>query len=478
LNSTSFSIPGWLTSLELSEYAGDFERNGITYDVLFALSEADLEKCGISSLGHRKKILAAIEHLKNGDNPQPPSNQSEIAGSKPSAPPTPNVPVVALGKAPLIDRIGGRFLYISIIAHVVFGLIATWFVVQRIEAKRKLTFQAGAKTTNPNSRAIEHKVQVTKKKNTMSAPAATKRITTTASARVAIPSMPMPMSSDMAPSRMEGMGGAGVSFGSSAMGGSPGGGGGAGGAMPFFGLRQSGVGLEGSFYDFKMKPDQTSNGKSFGRPEYTALIKSFTHSPWGPKSGFDHFKSPAKLYSKFFLFPAIHDSEAGKAFQSPKSAPGGWLAYYKGTIGSSESNSYRFLGFGDNVMIVKVGSRIVLDASDVGYTGEKREQVGAASFPEKNSTPIFAGEWFQLSPLDAQSIEVIVGDEGGIFCAGLFIQKRGQNLKFGKHGLPELPIFTAANLTEEDRSALRKYLSEEMLKGPPFAGRASIFGRH
>lgn len=55
-------IRQWLADLELSRYGDVFEQNDLDFDVLSALSEADLEQIGVS-LGHRKRILRAIVEL-------------------------------------------------------------------------------------------------------------------------------------------------------------------------------------------------------------------------------------------------------------------------------------------------------------------------------------------------------------------------------------------------------------------------------
>ncbi|WP_170297731.1 adenylate/guanylate cyclase domain-containing protein [Paracoccus litorisediminis] len=49
-----------LRELQLSLYLPHFERNHLTDDLLATLTDADLKEIGISSLGHRKQILAAI----------------------------------------------------------------------------------------------------------------------------------------------------------------------------------------------------------------------------------------------------------------------------------------------------------------------------------------------------------------------------------------------------------------------------------
>ncbi len=56
------SVEEWLESLGLIELAGCFRRNDIDRSVLPHLSDADLEKIGVS-LGHRRKILHAITRL-------------------------------------------------------------------------------------------------------------------------------------------------------------------------------------------------------------------------------------------------------------------------------------------------------------------------------------------------------------------------------------------------------------------------------
>src|SRR5687768_7282132 len=73
----------------------------------------------------------------------------------------------------------GKVLFISILVHIIGGLIATYFVVQRTEARRKVTFQGAPATPSQSQRALEHKVSVARKHKTMSAPAQPKRIAST-----------------------------------------------------------------------------------------------------------------------------------------------------------------------------------------------------------------------------------------------------------------------------------------------------------
>ena len=50
----------WLAELGLGQYAVAFTENDIDFDVLAQLTDADLKELGVSSLGNRKRLLAAI----------------------------------------------------------------------------------------------------------------------------------------------------------------------------------------------------------------------------------------------------------------------------------------------------------------------------------------------------------------------------------------------------------------------------------
>ncbi|UCD68069.1 MAG: hypothetical protein JSW48_15000, partial [Betaproteobacteria bacterium] len=54
------SISEWLHSLGLGQYAQAFVDNDIDLALIARLSEQDLKELGVSSMGHRKKLLEAI----------------------------------------------------------------------------------------------------------------------------------------------------------------------------------------------------------------------------------------------------------------------------------------------------------------------------------------------------------------------------------------------------------------------------------
>src|SRR5215467_7721219 len=60
----AIQIADWLTRLGLAQYLECFAENDIDFSVLRDLTDADLEKIGIRSLGHRRKLLRAITDLR------------------------------------------------------------------------------------------------------------------------------------------------------------------------------------------------------------------------------------------------------------------------------------------------------------------------------------------------------------------------------------------------------------------------------
>src|ERR1700691_629618 len=62
----STSIADWLRGLGLEQYAQAFRDNDIDRDVLPELTADDLIGLGVASIGHRRKLLAAIKTLHDG----------------------------------------------------------------------------------------------------------------------------------------------------------------------------------------------------------------------------------------------------------------------------------------------------------------------------------------------------------------------------------------------------------------------------
>ena len=78
-------VVSWLRGLGLEQYASVFEDNAIDAGVLPELTADDLKDLGVSLVGHRRKLLAAIAALR--DEASPAESRSASGPTLASAPP-------------------------------------------------------------------------------------------------------------------------------------------------------------------------------------------------------------------------------------------------------------------------------------------------------------------------------------------------------------------------------------------------------
>jgi class 3 adenylate cyclase len=64
-------VGAWLRDLGLERYEASFRENDIDAEVLSELTVDDLISLGVSSIGHRRKLLAAITALRRADAASP-----------------------------------------------------------------------------------------------------------------------------------------------------------------------------------------------------------------------------------------------------------------------------------------------------------------------------------------------------------------------------------------------------------------------
>jgi class 3 adenylate cyclase/predicted ATPase len=76
-------IADWLKQLGMHEYIQRFAENDIDFAILGDLTDQDLEKIGVASLGHRRKLLHAIANLKGVEKSAPAVNVAAAPSTVP-----------------------------------------------------------------------------------------------------------------------------------------------------------------------------------------------------------------------------------------------------------------------------------------------------------------------------------------------------------------------------------------------------------
>jgi hypothetical protein len=146
--------------------------------------------------------------------------------------------------------------------------------------------------------------------------------------------------------------------------------------------------------------------------------------------------------------------------------------HYRVDVSSNLSGKFRFIGFGDNVLVVAMDGTVVLDASDKQYLQLRFSKlVGQMDItgPGKDApTPLYSGAWFDLETAEPHHFDIVIGDEGGVTTSGLFIQKQdistSGELTFAPNGAPKIPLFVVGALNEGDKKALEQNLPPESFK--------------
>lgn len=379
------------------------------------------------------------------------------------------------------EKLGGGSLTIAVLFHVILLIIGGFWAFQVINKPEKVVefIPPGG---GGGERGAEHKVQ-DKKRAQITPPTNVKRVF--AEGATATYSIPEQGDKFGEMSTLTSLGGGGASGGlggsgsgtgfgkGDGKGGGLGMGAGAGklfGPAGLFGGKGEREGIQGTFIDFKLKPNGKPTGEDPSMGNYSKILQAFKRGGWSSMK-YPHYSPSTTLTSKFFSFPVMEDRLAAPAFDSKNSGPGLWVAHYRGGITASIPGKYRFVGYGDNLLAVKIGGKLVLDASNMGFFGgEAHEQVGVGTDHPSRSLPIFAGEWLNFGTGEVE-IEIILGDQGGLFNAGLYIQPEKTPLQI-ENGFPKLPLFLTGPVTEEERKLL-KLVPADSLNGPYFPAKKS-----
>ncbi len=356
------------------------------------------------------------------------------------------IPVKPPGRLRRLLTGGGGFFAFSLIVHGILLIGAATWVVQTVQARRKLNFSSAPPSSGEGARQLEHRVQTAKRTATMTPPPSSTRIVSSASqVKVALPEVALPSTASLAiPGRMGGMGGSPSAFKPASAAGGPTQGSGAMAAMPAgvtsFGFKVPAnapvAGLRGVLYYMRRKPDGTPYPENSDRSDYLSRIEKLvgTTGKLSEREAQNYLRFGQQLVSQTVLFPSMAGETAPKAFGVDQ-VPGtqqSWVAVYKARIFAEAPNKrYRFVGGGNEVLLVRVNDKLVLDGSysAVSWSNNKKNPTGhrgggdlAALWSDVRKK----GDYFVV-PAAGVDLEVIIGEGwGGAFGADLCVEEDGK----------------------------------------------------
>ncbi|MEI8310309.1 MAG: hypothetical protein WCH98_06100, partial [Verrucomicrobiota bacterium] len=266
-------------------------------------------------------------------------------------------------------------------------------------------------------------------------------------------------------------------------GGGAGGGGGKGGfsKITFFGLNTGGKQgnlLQATFYDLKQTKDHKPTQINF----WAEAKKFVTDNNWNPSTLSTFYRAPDPLFAPRLYVPVDKSEEAPKAFGVEKDVqPNKWIVHYKGRFRARKEGTFRFIGCGDNLLVVRLNNNNIFDGSYDNAQGGKIDPKLSSfnnSPPEKLGTvcaggwQLAAGQWFHASLGETFDIEIVIGDCGGFFSAFLFFEEKGATYAKRKDGSGlAYPMF------ELDGSPMPKITTPKELEkfNPPVVHNSGIF---
>jgi len=362
---------------------------------------------------------------------------------------TPVEPVaepLARPKRTLWQRLGGEGLALSVLVHIVLVLIAVVWVVSTVTdgagKKDPNTFATGAGGGAGGPKAKEFKTKL-QPKNIKSLAKTNTRITSkNANATLAVASLPS-MSNPLLSAGAIG-GGSSKGFGGGSGGGIGAGKGvGSGGGRNFVGLfgmkSANGMavgGLIGTLYDLKQTSDRKPTSAApanTGIGPYRTSVREFLESGWSAGRLQRFFKSPDKLVSGQLFITGRSADDAPKAFEVEKlMKPSRWVVHYRCYVEMPSSLPFRFVGSGDDFLVVRWNRKIALDDGYETYLagggnykdfGVKVSQEYKIDRRPGSLSRLKAGPWIQVTKGTKVPVEVLIGETpGGVFDCYLAIE--------------------------------------------------------
>ena len=248
---------------------------------------------------------------------------------------------------------------------------------------------------------------------------------------------------------------------------SSGGGGNAGNGSGYGSAKGMGNGLVGIFYDLKQTPDNKPTDiadphwlQSAPAQAGLKFLRSFVKT-WDMSMLDDYFKAPQPLYADQIAIPVSPSPEATKAYHVDGTVRARrWIVVYEAKIEPPDSGKYRFIGFADDFMVVRINGNNVLDASWAGLeeldpSANVKEDVGMG--PEGQH--LLCGSWFYMSTNDSIDMQVLIGEGPGGFSGFLLmVQKEGDTSPKGDY-----PVFQLQDVPVPDIGSGFNFSKKKML---------------
>ena len=249
--------------------------------------------------------------------------------------------------------------------------------------------------------------------------------------------------------------------------------------------------LEGTMYDLKLKADG-KKPSGIDEKSFPEAVKKIVRNKFRPNSLSDFYRVDKKFFATMFYIPLQEAGEAPKTFGvQGKVKPNNFIIHYTGSFAAPEDGTYRFVGLGDESIIVMVDGSVKLEGNWVPFLSyaERNDRQGDAVlefFPTiKQNEPwarLREGEWINLKAGQPRRLDVLLVEQGdpsapggGNFAFILLMEKQGVKYETKKRAGQTVTILPPFLLEEPD-SGMQKIMRENKDKLEVDLKNALIFG--
>ena len=232
--------------------------------------------------------------------------------------------------------------------------------------------------------------------------------------------------------------------------------------------------LVGTFYDFKR--DRSGRDIGYDRDGFRDMVRKFIKSGWKTSVVDRYYRSPRKLYATTIVVPTVLSEIAPEAFGEEVEGKY-WMVHYTGQLVCHRDITFRFVGSGDEMLVVRVDHEI---AMAVAWWSDESQLIGDIWTSMSGETDRYwlgnqtatMGEWITLEagvPLD---LEILVSDNGGQACFMLGIEEQGVEYPNRTIGGPIFPAFKTAELSLDQLDVIYQNMVADELNltnGPVFS---------
>jgi hypothetical protein len=187
---------------------------------------------------------------------------------------------------------------------------------------------------------------------------------------------------------------------------------------------------------------------------YSQEITAFVRGGFAMSVLSKYYRASVALYTTRIFTPTIEATEGPKAFGVENEVqPLMYVALYEGKVIPPETGTYKFVAFGDDVMVIRFAGRIVVDRGYVHPSNFKASKIYSYNFDgggwyDKLDLGGGHAEGLPMQVVAGQSydMQVLIGERpGGQSLFQILLEQDGVQYKKDDKGNPILPIFRLSN---------------------------------